>query len=127
MKKPHDDWFYFAGEDLAFARSGFEDGFYAHVCFLSQQAVEKAMKGYLVVQGKKYPKTHNLIDLLGLMDVNWLDSYLSVLKMLSEVYIPLRYPDAVAGALPERLPGREDADEMLKSAEKIVQEIQSKI
>lgn len=127
MTKPHDDWFYFAADDLAFAKAGFEDGFYAHVCFLSQQAVERAMKGYLVAQGKKYPKTHDLIDLLGLMGIHWLDSHLSNIKSLSEVYIPLRYPDVVAGPLPERLPGREDAEEMLKAAEKIVQEIQSKI
>lgn len=44
MKKPHEDWLYFAEQDLAFAESGIESGFYSHVCYLSQQAVEKTMK-----------------------------------------------------------------------------------
>ncbi|MBU4314268.1 MAG: HEPN domain-containing protein [Actinobacteria bacterium] len=35
-------WIYFAEQDLNFAKSGLKDKFYSHVCFLSQQTVEKA-------------------------------------------------------------------------------------
>lgn len=124
MKKPHEEWFYMAGEDLRFAASGMKDGFYAHVCGLSQQAAEKAMKGYLVFSGKDYPKSHDLPALCRLMDVDWLDDYLGALKKLSQFYVPLRYPDAIAGSLPEGLPGEKEARQAIKWAQEIVELIQ---
>ncbi|MBC7333037.1 MAG: HEPN domain-containing protein [Actinobacteria bacterium] len=39
-------WLYFAEEDLKFAKSGFRDKFYSHVCFLSQQIIEKNCKAF---------------------------------------------------------------------------------
>lgn len=120
MKKPHDGWFYLAGEDLAFARDGLEGGFYAHVCVLSQQAVEKAMKGYLVSKKKDYPRTHGLMMLKELMNAPWLDEHIVHLKKLSEFYVPLRYPDAMPGSLPDGLPGKDDASDALNWAEEIV-------
>lgn len=125
MKKPHEDWFWFAKEDLRFAKAGLNDDFYPHVCFLAQQAVEKAMKGFLVAKGKDYPKSHDLIKLRRLMGVDWLDSHLQAVKALSEVYIPLRYPDAMAGTLPEGLPDKKDAKEFYQWAEEIVALIES--
>ena len=35
-------------------------------------------------------------------------------------YIPTRYPDALPGALPEGLPGREDAEEALATARQVL-------
>lgn len=125
MKKPHEDWFWFAHEDLRFAKAGLGDDFYPHVCFLAQQAVEKAMKGFLVAKGKDYPKSHDLIRLRRLMDVDWLEPHLQALKTLSEVYVPLRYPDAIAGTLPEGLPDKKDAEEFYQWAEEIVALIES--
>ena len=124
-KKPHEDWFYLVHEDLAFAKAGLRDGFYAHVCFLSQQAVEKAMKGYLISIGKTHPKTHGLMTLLGLMDADWMEEYLSAIKKLSAFYIPLRYPDAMAGSLPEGLPDKKTATDVLQWANDIVTKIES--
>jgi len=127
MKKPHEDWFYMAHQDLAFAKSGLKDGFFPHVCFLSQQAVEKAMKGFLVYQDKDYPKTHGLVTLKRLIDVDWLDEHLSPIKKLSEFYVPLRYPDAIPGSLPQGLPDEEDAKNALHWAEEIVSSIEAHI
>lgn len=116
-----------ASQDILFAEAGLRDGFYSHVCYLSQQAVEKAMKGYLVFQGKDYPKTHGLVTPHRLMDIDWLDSHLSALKKLSDFYVPLRYPDAFPGSLPEGLPDKETAAKALKWAEEIVTIIQTHI
>lgn len=127
MKKPQDNWLYLAEEDLKFAKAGFRDEFYAHVCFLSQQGVEKAMKGFLVAKGKKYPKSHDLLALQQLMNVPWLEEYLNAIKNLSEFYVPLRYPDAMAGSLPEGLPGKEEAADALKWAKEIVAAIEKHI
>ena len=123
MKKPHENWFYFVDEDLQFAKTGLKEGFYAHVCFLSQQAVEKAMKGFLVFQKKEYPKTHGLMTLYSLIKVDWLEEDLSAIKKLSAFYSPVRYPDAIAGSLPEGLPDKEDAQKALRWAGEIVQKI----
>ncbi|MBI1884261.1 MAG: HEPN domain-containing protein [Chlamydiae bacterium] len=125
MTAPHERWIYFAEEDLAFAKAGLEDGFYSHVCFLSQQAVEKMMKGYLVSQGKDYPRTHGLVSLWKEMKTGWLDEHLSPIKKLSEFYVPLRYPDAVAGSLEKGLPDKEDAKNALKWATEIVELIKT--
>jgi len=124
MKKPHEGWFFMARSDLDFAKSGLDDGFYSHVCFLSQQAVEKAMKGFLVYQGKDYPKTHGLVTLHKLMEVDWLENQLSAIKKLSEFYVPLRYPDAFPGSLPDGLPDKEDGENALKWADEIVSTIE---
>lgn len=127
MTKQHEQWLYFADQDLAFAKAGLKDGFYAHVCFLSQQAVEKTMKGYLVFQDKEYPKTHGLLTLHRLMNVDWLDEHLTAVKVLSEFYVPLRYPDALPGSTSEYLPGKDDAQKALSWADEIVAAIKTHI
>lgn len=125
--KPHEQWLYFADQDLAFAKAGFREGFYAHVCSLSQQAVEKAMKAYLVWKKQTPPKTHGLLALHRLMGVKWMDTYLPALKRLSEFYLPTRYPDAIAGTLPDGLPDRDDAKQALQWAEAVVQAVRDKM
>ncbi|MBI4237022.1 MAG: HEPN domain-containing protein [Deltaproteobacteria bacterium] len=125
--KPHERWFYFADQDLAFARAGFRDGFYAHVCSLSQQAVEKAMKAYLVWKQRNPPKTHGLLALHRLLDVSWMEAHLPALKRLSEFYLPTRYPDAIAGTLPDGLPDRGDAKQALAWADAVVQLVRGKM
>ena len=39
--------------------------YFSHVCFMSQQCIEKSFKGYLLAKINKYPRTHSLRDLLG--------------------------------------------------------------
>lgn len=126
MKKLHEEWFEYARDDLSFAKAGLKDGYFSHVCVLAQQAVEKAMKGHLVFQGKKYPKTHGLLFLLELMDVNWLSDYEGELRKLNEFYVPLRYPDA-AGTLPDGPPTQRVAAKAVAWAERIVTLIESKL
>jgi HEPN domain-containing protein len=40
------------------------DLMYSNICFHATQAVEKQLKGYIVANGKRAAKTHNLKDLL---------------------------------------------------------------
>jgi HEPN domain-containing protein len=127
MTRPHEAWFQYARDDLSFAKAGLKEGFYSHVCFLSQQAVEKAMKGWLVSQEKSYPKSHDLVPLRRLMAVDWLDPHVASLKRLSEYYVPIRYPDAAVGTLPDGMPKENDAEEALRWAENIVSLIEGKV
>jgi HEPN domain-containing protein len=57
------EWFRFASSDLFAARTLFEDIYpkqLAISCFHSQQAAEKALKGYLVSKEVIPPKIHDL-------------------------------------------------------------------
>ncbi len=128
MPKPHKEWLYYADQDLLVARNLFDDGFFAHVCFHAKQAIEKMMKAILIAQKQPYPKTHDLIRLYNLLGMpEWLEEHAPHLLILSQIYIPIRYPEAVAGTLPDRMPGKEDAQQALQWAEEICQLIRKKI
>jgi HEPN domain-containing protein len=58
-----EEWFDFASNDLIAAKHLFEDVYpkqLAISCFHSQQAAEKALKGFLVSKGIIPPKIHDL-------------------------------------------------------------------
>ena len=90
-------WIYFAEQDLNFAKSGLKDKFYSHVCFLSQQTVEKACKAFLIYNNLNYPKTHKIVEIINsdkkLLDL--LKEYIDEIKILDAFYIPTRYPDGI--------------------------------
>lgn len=113
-------WLQYAAEDLAFAKAGLRDGFNSHVCFLAQQAIEKTLKALLVAQDKLYPKSHDLLNLYQLVGKpSWLHEFESDLALINLFYVPIRYPDALPGSLPDRHPGTDDANTALKTAEAI--------
>ncbi|MDR0522418.1 MAG: HEPN domain-containing protein, partial [Planctomycetaceae bacterium] len=57
-------WFRRAKKDLHSARLVAKGREWEDVCFHSQQAVEKALKGYLVQHGTDPPKIHDLVVLV---------------------------------------------------------------
>jgi hypothetical protein len=57
-------WLDFAKEDLAVAQLTFDEKHFSHACFLSQQAIEKALKAFLIAKLSQYLRIHNLTDLL---------------------------------------------------------------
>lgn len=63
MMQPYEKWLSKAEDDLKFARLGLENAFYAQVCFLAQQSIEKIFKAFLLFKGRLYPKTHKLVEL----------------------------------------------------------------
>jgi HEPN domain-containing protein len=127
MTKPHEQWVYYASQDQLSMWALMREGIYSHACYHAQQAVEKMMKAYLVANQKPYPKTHGLMILHRLMEVDWLAEYSSDLRKLSEHYVPTRYPDAVVGALPDRLPGEGEAKDAMGWADDICALIKSKL
>ena len=97
------------------ARLAMSSGIWNQVCFHSQQAVEKLIKGALPQES--IPRTHKIVDLLKLLPVSLPDDLYDSLCLLDRFYIPVRYPDALPGSIEDRLPSREDAMEALLSAE----------
>jgi len=66
-KQPNKDgaieWFRIGDSEFAFARLGLRDKenkFYAEVCFMLQQAIEKYLKGFLVYHNGAPEKVHDL-------------------------------------------------------------------
>lgn len=121
-------WLSFAEDDILTAKIALENKIYNQVCFHSQQAVEKLLKGFIEGCGQRAPRTHSLRDLMNIctrIDSSFcqFDSYATI---LDQYYIPTRYPDALPGMLDSGLPGKNDAKEALEMAQEIMDYIKSK-
>ncbi len=122
MSEESDRWLHFAREDLEMAELALEAGIHNQVCFHSQQCAEKSVKALLVRHGISPPRTHLLGDLLTLLGSTSLTE-LEEIQLLDRFYIPVRYPDAIPGSLPDGLPSREDAQEALATARRVMEEV----
>lgn len=58
-----DNWFDFAADDIEVGEILLREGRYSAACFHSQQAAEKALKGFLVYNELLPPKEHDLVNL----------------------------------------------------------------
>lgn len=92
------EWFNRADDDLRFAQAGFKGtGIARDACFLSHQAVEKYLKGYLASCGVDAKRIHILRLLLS--DCIEKDEQFLELKdnceFLDKFYRPARYPGEV--------------------------------
>jgi HEPN domain-containing protein len=88
-------WLRYAREDLATAVAlRGEEGFVPRqVCWLAQQAAEKAIKAALVRLQLEFPRTHDLDLLLNLLPDDWsLHAQAIDLTQLSEWAVEARYP-----------------------------------
>lgn len=119
-----ENWLVFAREDLRMAELALDAGLYNQACFHSQQCAEKAVKGLLAYQGQTPPRTHSLVDLIGLLDPNPLATLAFQIQLLDRFYIPTRYPDAFPGSLPHGLPDAQDAGQALEIARQTLELIE---
>ncbi len=120
-------WLFFARQDLRMAELALTDELYNQVCFHAQQCAEKALKAWLVHQGKTPPRTHSLSDLLSLLDPNPVAEIALEIQLLDRFYIPTRYPDALPGSLVEGLPDVQDAEQSLRLAGQTLERIEKAI
>ncbi|MEA3463470.1 MAG: HEPN domain-containing protein [Patescibacteria group bacterium] len=128
---PHKDsknakeWFKMADDDLKFAKAGFrETRIASDACFLSQQVVEKYLKGFLLSYGKEFGKTHDLIKLLKQCSLagRRVVALLEDCKKLNKYYIPGRYPADIFTDY-----GETEGEDAIQSAERVVKFIQKLI
>jgi len=127
MSESHEQWLALAENDLNFARVGSEHGFYAHVCFLAQQTVEKVLKGLLIAKTGKYPRLHSLVELVNecaksVPDMIALEDHA---RILDQYYVPTRYPDGIPGSLPNGMPSESHAKEALRIAENFMETVRA--
>jgi HEPN domain-containing protein len=80
--------------DFKTAKSMQRSGRYIYTIFMCQQSLEKFMKAlYLKKNKTEAPKTHNLLYLLTLVDVEVSENDKKFLAEISSFYISGRYPD----------------------------------
>ena len=116
-------WFVVASEDLAVAKICFASQHLSHTLIHRQQAVEKALKGYLISHNWKLSRTHEIGKLieearLHGVDVTW---FTDMGKTLSFQYFGSRYPDVGAADFTV-----EEVQTLLTETEKLLNQITPK-
>lgn len=119
-------WFSKADDNLKWASDNLVGGNYPLVCFLSQQAVELVLKGYLYLKETIPAKTHSLVNLSEIcirQGLELSEEIIEYLNILSDYYFESRYPDI----LDINLDNKKVAQEALESAKKIVEKVKNSI
>lgn len=95
-------WLAQARSELAFARLGAREGFYAQACFHCQQSAEMALKALHYLRGARLVIGHSVVELLGgLIDVHpSLGDLRAGAARLDQLYIPTRDPNGLPGGVP---------------------------
>ena len=118
MGNSYELWLQKSEENLNWAEDNLKLSNFGLVCYLSQQAVELLLKGYIYSRDKIPPKTHQLVrlaDIVKKLGLKEIDRLLPKLATLSEYYFESRYPDE----LREELGTEEVAGKALQAAREI--------
>ena len=123
MREEALDWLESALVDLDEARKAHMRGSYHLAVFLAHQAVEKALKAFIIAfKRTRPPRTHDLVELATVASIQLEPSELEAVSELSPYYIISRYPNAGL-----RKPWKEitqgTSQKMLSIAERIVEKI----
>jgi len=90
------EWLRHARSNLSRCRGDrrLPDVLFEDLCFDAQQAAEKAIKAVLVLRGRRFPKTHDLAELLDLVATTGLEQPPEVVeaKRLTPYAVAGRYP-----------------------------------
>ena len=121
----HQRWLAKAVDDLSWTKANIKAKIWYGACFTAQQAVEKALKAYLLYKGKKLKKIHSLVALLE--ECKELDPSFEKLRIrcarLTVYYVTTRYPDLIDfGEFT-----KQRAKEAYDSAEEIVSFVEKRI
>ena len=123
-RKITEEWLNKAQSDYLFAEASLREfsGFYSQICILCHDAVEKNLKAFLLSQGKRPDRVHDLLAILN--ECCQVDSTLAVITtqcgLLNDYYIPLKYPSHY----PEMT--KEQAEEAFEAAGFVRSEIEKR-
>ena len=122
-------WLRQATQDLDDARYNRKGGRYHLACFLSQQASEKALKGYLYAQGEEQVWGHSVADLIR-QATRYDPAFEPLIRVggtLDRHYIPTRYPNGLPGGIPAEAFDADDADKAIQQAEQIIRHVAERL
>jgi len=96
LKQAAIEWFQRGDRDLETAQLLYEEqGYTDIIAFHIQQAIEKYLKGYLILKGQRAPRVHELDTLLNLVakiDQDLYPPYIDLCEKATRYYIEERYP-----------------------------------
>lgn len=116
-KKRARDWLRQAENDYEWAQDGLGKGFYSQVCFISQQAAEKAIKS--IAYHKEFEvRGHSIAKIAKAIGIN--SSVEEAGRRLDIYYISSRYPDALPEGAPFEFFSIEEAKKALGDAKIII-------
>ena len=123
MRREAENWFKQSKADMKTANDCLNAGNYYAAAFFSQQAIEKALKAYLIIKREDVPpKTHNLLDLCLELEVP--EEFLTTARELTPEFIITRYPNA-AGGVPAELYDIKSTTEILRKTERFFKWIET--
>ncbi len=107
---------------MAFARLGFAEYFYSQVCFLCQQAAEKAVKAVHYLKGEREVSGHSVHALLVKLekDLPGSKTFFESGGLLDQYFVPARYPGALPDGAPCEIYTRDQAEQAIDFAQAIV-------
>jgi HEPN domain-containing protein len=118
-----EEWFERGSSDLRAARRSFDAADYTTtLAVLIHQAVEKYLKGFLIVHGWKLKKTHNLVELVS-EAVQYgaaFEPFLAFARSATVYYLDDRYPGQRP---PQYLSG--EMEEALGNAQDLIRRIEN--
>lgn len=117
-------WLEYAKKDVRAAHALLDSGefFPRQICFLSQQAAEKAIKAILVFEEVDFPKSHDIDRLRDLVPAGWkVKTDFPDLAELTVWAVESRYP----GAYPDIV--EREARETLQLAESVFDTVQAEM
>jgi HEPN domain-containing protein len=118
-------WLDQAEADLKTARDCLKDGNYYASAFFSQQAAEKALKGFLYSKGYRALITHSVVELIEESSKfsEGFKELLDYAKELDRHYIGSRYPNLYPSGAPYKYYTKEMGELCLNYAESILIEV----
>jgi len=119
------DWLDEAGDDLASAEILLREGRYSKVCFLSQQAAEKAVKALLIFKFKRFETIHSVAELLRRAEAS--EELIKLGVELDRHYITSRYPNAWPLGAPSKMYREEEAVSAVNAARRIIEYVEGEI
>lgn len=115
-------WLEQAQTDLKWVRHLADQGAHYLVCFLAQQAAEKALKAVLYARGQELVLGHSVRQLCqeSAVEEPRFAAHLDEWAVLDSYYIPTRYPNGLPGDIPARVYNRESAAGAMRLAESVM-------
>ncbi len=120
-------WLDQAQIDLGWCRHLHRQGASYLVCFLAQQAAEKALKAFLYAQGEEIVIGHSVRQLTGRaasFDARFAP-FVDEWAILDSYYIPTRYPNGLPGDIPANVYNADAAQSALTIAEAVTATVAS--
>ncbi len=118
------NWWEQAKSDLKAARNSAKSKDYNWACFQAQQAAEKGLKALYIQNYQEIRKIHDLVFFANKFDVP--EEIFICCARLSRVYAETRYPDA-GSKIPAKKFHKDDANDFIEMAEKVLQWLKKKL